>query len=55
MIRPQSAEYRDYRGFAGSVVGGIFSQGDEVMVMPSRKSSAKTSAESTSGATPRAA
>ena len=39
VIRPQSAEYRDYRGFAGSVVGGIFKQGDEVMVMPSRKSS----------------
>ncbi len=39
VIRPQSAEHRDYRGFAGSVVGGIFKQGDEVMVMPSRKSS----------------
>jgi bifunctional enzyme CysN/CysC len=39
VIRPQSAEYRDYRGFAGSVVGGIFKQGDEVTVMPSRKSS----------------
>jgi bifunctional enzyme CysN/CysC len=39
VIRPQSAEYRDYRGFAGSVVGGIFKQGDEVMVMPSRKQS----------------
>jgi bifunctional enzyme CysN/CysC len=37
VIRPQSAEYRDYRGFAGSVVGGIFKQGDEVMVLPSRK------------------
>ncbi|HVV90076.1 MAG TPA: adenylyl-sulfate kinase, partial [Solirubrobacterales bacterium] len=39
VIRPQSAEYRDYRGFAGSVVGGIFKQGDDVMVMPSRKAS----------------
>ena len=39
VIRPQSAEYRDYRGFAGSVVGGIFRTGDDVMVMPSRKSS----------------
>ncbi|HWH21532.1 MAG TPA: adenylyl-sulfate kinase, partial [Solirubrobacterales bacterium] len=39
VIRPQSAENRDYRGFAGSVVGGIFKQGDEVMVLPSRKSS----------------
>jgi bifunctional enzyme CysN/CysC len=39
VIRPQSAEYRDYRGFAGSVAGGIFSQGDDVMVLPSRKTS----------------
>ncbi|HVX34402.1 MAG TPA: adenylyl-sulfate kinase [Solirubrobacterales bacterium] len=39
VIRPQSADYRDYRGFAGSVVGGIFKQGDDVMVMPSRKAS----------------
>jgi bifunctional enzyme CysN/CysC len=39
VIRPQSAEYRDYRGFAGSVAGGIFKQGDEVMVLPSRKAS----------------
>ena len=39
VIRPQSAEHRDYRGFAGSVVGGIFKQGDEVMAMPSRKKS----------------
>jgi len=39
VIRPQSAEYRDYRGFAGSVVGGIFKQGDDVLVMPSRKAS----------------
>jgi bifunctional enzyme CysN/CysC len=39
VIRPQSAEHRDYRGFAGSIVGGIFKQGDEVMVLPSRKTS----------------
>ena len=37
VIRPQSAEHRDYRGYAGSVVGGIFKQGDEVMVLPSRR------------------
>src|SRR6202012_1463475 len=39
VIRPQSQENRDYRGFAGSVVGGIFKEGDEVMVLPSRKAS----------------
>ena len=50
VIRPQSAEYRDYRGFAGSVVGGIFKQGDEVMVMPSRKSSKIASIDTPEGA-----
>jgi bifunctional enzyme CysN/CysC len=39
VIRPQSSEHRDYRGFAGSVVGGIFKQGDEVMVLPSGRTS----------------
>jgi bifunctional enzyme CysN/CysC len=39
VIRPMSSEYPDYRGYAGSVVGGIFKQGDEVMVLPSRKTS----------------
>jgi bifunctional enzyme CysN/CysC len=49
VIRPQSAEFRDYRGFAGSVVGGIFKQGDEVMVMPSRKSSKIASIDTPDG------
>jgi bifunctional enzyme CysN/CysC len=49
VIRPQSAEYRDYRGFAGSVVGGIFKQGDEVMVMPSRKTSTIASIDTPEG------
>ena len=39
VIRPQTAEHRDYRGFAGSIAGGIFRQGDEVMALPSRKAS----------------
>jgi bifunctional enzyme CysN/CysC len=39
VIRPQTEENRDYRGFAGSVVGGIFSTGDEVMVLPSKRKS----------------
>ncbi len=50
VIRPQSAEFRDYRGFAGSVVGGIFKQGDEVMVMPSRKTSKIASIDTPEGA-----
>jgi bifunctional enzyme CysN/CysC len=50
VIRPQSAEHRDYRGFAGSVVGGIFKQGDEVMVLPSRKTSTITQLDTPDGA-----
>lgn len=35
VIRPQSDEYRDYRGYAGRVAGGVFKPGDDVMVLPS--------------------
>jgi len=35
VIRPQSEEYHDFRGYAGRVEGGIFRPGDEVMAMPS--------------------
>jgi sulfate adenylyltransferase subunit 1 len=35
VIRPQSAEYHDYRGYAGRVAGGTFRPGDEVTVLPS--------------------
>jgi sulfate adenylyltransferase large subunit len=35
VIRPMSAEHPDYRGYAGSVAGGIWRPGDEVLVLPS--------------------
>ena len=35
VIRPMSDDYHDYRGFAGTVAGGVFKVGDEVMVLPS--------------------
>jgi sulfate adenylyltransferase subunit 1 len=35
VIRPQTTEFHDYRGYAGRVAGGIFKKGDEVMVLPS--------------------
>ena len=35
VIRPQRAEYRDYRGYAGTVAAGTLRPGDEVMVLPS--------------------
>tara|TARA_R110002049_G_scaffold296797_1_gene485172 strand:+ start:3352 stop:4608 length:1257 start_codon:yes stop_codon:yes gene_type:complete len=35
VIRPQSAGYLDYRGYAGRVASGVFRKGDEITVMPS--------------------
>nr|WP_238985343.1 sulfate adenylyltransferase subunit CysN [Nitrosococcus halophilus] len=35
VIRPQSDQYHDYRGYAGRVEGGIFRPGDEVIALPS--------------------
>jgi bifunctional enzyme CysN/CysC len=35
VIRPQSADWPDYRGYAGQVASGILKPGDEVMVLPS--------------------
>lgn len=35
VIRPFSTEYHDYRGYAGTIAGGVFKPGDEVTVLPS--------------------
>jgi len=35
VIRPHRLEYQDYRGYAGTVAGGLLKVGDEVMVLPS--------------------
>jgi sulfate adenylyltransferase subunit 1 len=35
VIRPQSDDYHDYRGYAGRIAGGVFKPGEKVMVMPS--------------------
>jgi len=34
VIRPQSAEHPDYRGYAGQVAGGVLRVGDEIAVLP---------------------
>src|SRR5919112_346360 len=35
VIRPQTEEHHDYRGYAGTVASGVFRPGDEVQVLPS--------------------
>lgn len=35
VVRPQSDEFHDFRGFAGRVAGGVFKPGDEIKVLPS--------------------
>jgi sulfate adenylyltransferase subunit 1 len=35
IIRPQSKEWHDFRGYAGRVAGGVFKPGDAVTVLPS--------------------
>jgi len=39
VIRPQSSEYHDYRGYAGRIASGVFRAGDPVTVLPSGLSS----------------
>jgi bifunctional enzyme CysN/CysC len=35
VIRPHSDDWHDYRGYAGTVAGGVLKPGDEVVVLPS--------------------
>jgi sulfate adenylyltransferase subunit 1 len=35
VVRPNTDEYHDYRGYAGRIAGGSFKKGDKVMVLPS--------------------
>ena len=35
VVRPQSDEHHDYRGYAGTVAAGVFKVGDEVLALPS--------------------
>lgn len=35
VIRPNTDEFHDYRGYSGRVAGGVMKKGDKVMVLPS--------------------
>tara|TARA_B100000900_G_scaffold93650_2_gene76883 strand:+ start:7925 stop:9193 length:1269 start_codon:yes stop_codon:yes gene_type:complete len=39
VIRPQSEDYPDYRGYSGRIEGGVFRKGDEITILPSGFSS----------------
>jgi sulfate adenylyltransferase subunit 1 len=39
VIRPQTEELPDYRGYAGKIISGIYRKGDEILVLPAGLSS----------------
>jgi bifunctional enzyme CysN/CysC len=49
VIRPMSGDHHDYRGYAGSVAGGVWRAGDPVLVLPSGLRSRVESVESSDG------
>jgi len=49
VVRPRSAEHRDYRAYAGQVAGGVLKAGDEVMVLPSGLTSRVEAIETADG------
>ncbi len=49
VIRPQMAEHRDYRGYAGQVAAGVMKPGDEVIVLPSGFTSSIASIDTADG------
>jgi bifunctional enzyme CysN/CysC len=49
VIRPHSSEYHDYRGYAGTMAGGVLKPGDEVVVLPSGFSSTVRSIDTFDG------
>jgi sulfate adenylyltransferase subunit 1 len=49
VIRPQSDEFHDYRGYAGTVSGGVLRPGDDVVVLPSGFESTIKSIETLDG------
>jgi len=49
VIRPESNEFHDYRGYAGRIAGGFFHPGDRVMILPSRIPSSIASVDTFNG------
>jgi sulfate adenylyltransferase subunit 1 len=49
VLRPQHNEFRDYRGYAGRIAGGVLNVGDEVTILPSGLQSIVKSIEGPAG------
>jgi sulfate adenylyltransferase large subunit len=49
VIRPMSDEHHDFRGYAGQVAGGEWRAGDEVVVLPSGRTTTVVSVETHDG------
>ncbi|MCG5430715.1 adenylyl-sulfate kinase [Mycobacterium sp. MYCO198283] len=49
VIRPQTREHADHRSYAGTVAGGVMRVGDEVVVLPSGRTSTITAIDSPTG------
>lgn len=54
VIRPRTAEYPDYRGYAGQISAGVVSEGDEVVVLPSGARTRVARVDTPDGPAPRA-
>jgi bifunctional enzyme CysN/CysC len=54
VIRPNREEHHDYRGYAGTMAGGVLRPGDEVLVLPSGQRTRVVSIETFDGAVPTA-
>lgn len=49
VIRPQTVEHADHRSYAGTIAGGVMRPGDEVVVLPSGKTSRITTIDGPTG------
>ncbi|WP_059017397.1 adenylyl-sulfate kinase [Mycobacterium sp. M26] len=49
VIRPQTVEHADHRSYAGTVASGVLRPGDEIVVLPSGKTSRITTIDGPSG------
>ena len=49
VVRPQTNDFHDYRGYAGRIAGGVFKPGDPVQILPSGVTSRIKSVETFEG------